>query len=174
MIELLIVVGIILIIAAIAIPNLLRSKIAANEASAAASMKQIGVANATYSSAYAIGYAGTLAALGPAGGGCATVSSACADLLDSLLSGVNPATPNPVKSGYVFTYYAPVAVPTIAAQNSTYAAVAVPSSPRITGQSSFCFDNTISIIKDSSGGLTAADPTGCAATWPIGGTVNPL
>jgi type IV pilus assembly protein PilA len=57
LIELLIVVAIILIIAAIAVPNLVKSKMAANEASAAASLRTIGTANVTYSSTYNIGFA---------------------------------------------------------------------------------------------------------------------
>src|ERR1035437_11203597 len=65
LIELLIVVAIILIIAAIAVPNLLKSKMAANEASAAASLRTIGTGNVTYSSTYNIGYAGSLGAMGP-------------------------------------------------------------------------------------------------------------
>ena len=76
LIELLIVVAIILIIAAIAVPNLLKSKMAANEASAAASSRTIGTGNVTYSSTYNIGYAGTLAQLGPTSAGCAVASSA--------------------------------------------------------------------------------------------------
>src|SRR5438132_5345336 len=52
LIELLIVVAIILIIAAIAIPNLLRSKIAANESSAVGSVRTIGTAEVTYSSSW--------------------------------------------------------------------------------------------------------------------------
>jgi type IV pilus assembly protein PilA len=52
LIELLIVVAIILVIAAIAVPNLLRSKIAANEASAVASIRVINTAQVSYSSTY--------------------------------------------------------------------------------------------------------------------------
>ena len=52
LIELLIVVAIILIIAAIAIPNLLRSRIAANEASAVGSMRSINTAQVTYASSF--------------------------------------------------------------------------------------------------------------------------
>ena len=52
LIELLIVVAIILIIAAIAIPNLLRARIAADEASAVSSMRTLNSAQATYQSAY--------------------------------------------------------------------------------------------------------------------------
>src|SRR5437016_14026892 len=64
LIELLIVVAIILIIAAIAIPNLLRSKMAANEASAVGSIRTVNTAQVTYSSTYGTGYAATLASLG--------------------------------------------------------------------------------------------------------------
>ena len=74
LIELLITVAIILIIAAIAIPNLLRARIAANEASAVASIRTINTAEVTYLTAYpTTGYSITLAALGPASAGaCAT------------------------------------------------------------------------------------------------------
>ena len=71
LIELLIVVAIILIIAAIAIPNLLRARIAANEASAVSSLRTINTAEVTYSTTYpTFGYAATLAALGPANATC--------------------------------------------------------------------------------------------------------
>src|SRR3989304_10075549 len=69
LIELLIVVAIILIIAAIAIPNLLRSRIAANESGTVASLRTLITAQITYTGQYPqIGYAATLAALGPAAG----------------------------------------------------------------------------------------------------------
>jgi prepilin-type N-terminal cleavage/methylation domain-containing protein len=65
LIELLIVVAIILIIAAIAIPNLLRSKMAANESSAVGSMRTINTAEVSYVTAYPNqGYSVSLAALG--------------------------------------------------------------------------------------------------------------
>ena len=54
LIELLIVVAIILIIAAIAIPNLIRSRMAANEASAVASIRTINTAEVVYSTTYAV------------------------------------------------------------------------------------------------------------------------
>ena len=73
LIELLIVVAIILIIAAIAIPNLLRSKIAANESSAVGSVRTIGTAEVTYSSSWGTGYAADLASLGGAATPCACV-----------------------------------------------------------------------------------------------------
>src|SRR5271166_494911 len=80
LIELLIVVAIILIIAAIAIPNLLRSKMAANEASAVGSLRTINTAAVTYSTTYG-GYPAALSNLGPA----ASATSGTADLIDSVL-----------------------------------------------------------------------------------------
>ena len=75
LIELLIVVAIILIIAAIAIPNLLRARIAANESSAVSSVRTINTGEVTYSVGYpAIGFSATLGALGPGAAG--TVCSA--------------------------------------------------------------------------------------------------
>ena len=159
--ELLIVVGIILILAAIAVPNLLRSKAAANEVSAANSIVQVGRANVVYSINYDQGYAGSLAQLSPPGGACASVSSSCADLLDSFLSGVNPATPTPVKNGFGFTYYAAIAVPTVAAPNTSFAVVATPVLPGNTGVSTFCYDHTNSMLRDTAGTQTTADDTGC-------------
>ena len=92
LIELLIVVAIILIIAAIAIPNLLRSRMAANEASAVGSIRTINTASVTYSTTYPdAGYPGALSQLAPA----ATASSAAADLIDSVLA-------SGTKSGYSF------------------------------------------------------------------------
>ncbi|MBI4442067.1 MAG: type II secretion system protein [Acidobacteria bacterium] len=174
LIELLIVVAIMLIVAAIAIPSLVRSRMAANEASAAASLKQIGVANATYSAFYGVGYAGALAKMGPPSGACAKAGPNCADLLDIILSGINPPTPTPMKSGYLFEYFVPDANPGPGNPNTTYSVVAVPITPGSTGQSTFCFDNALSIYKDTSGIITDGDPTGCPPVWPVGGTVNPL
>src|SRR5246500_4332108 len=95
LIELLIVVAIILIIAAIAIPNLLRSRMAANETSAVGSIRSLTTAAVTYSSTYpAVGYPTTLAQIAPPAGG-AGASSSAADLVDSVLSGGT-------KSGYKF------------------------------------------------------------------------
>ena len=174
LIELLIVVAIMLILAAIAIPSLVRARMAANEASAAASLKQIGVANAAYSTTYGMGYAGALANMGPPSGACATASSDCADLLDRTLSGINPPSPTPIKSGYLFEYFVPNVDPDPGNPNNTYSVVAVPMTPESSGQSTFCFDNALSIYKDTSGAITDGDPTGCPPVWPVGGTVNPL
>jgi type IV pilus assembly protein PilA len=101
LIELLIVVAIILVIAAIAIPNLLRSRMAANEASAAESMRMINTAEAAYNAAFPnLGYSNTLTDLGGASP-CAAVSTTAACLLDNLVAQSNAAAG---KSGYYFTY----------------------------------------------------------------------
>jgi type IV pilus assembly protein PilA len=117
LIELLIVVAIILIIAAIAIPNLLRAKISANEASAVGSMRTIVTGEISYAAAgwannqIPIGYSVALKDLGAGGTpGCAapTPTSTCL-IDDSLALAATGGTP---KSGYFFAY-----VPT--AQNGT-------------------------------------------------------
>ena len=174
LIELLIVVAIILIIAAIAVPNLLRSRMAANESSAASSLRTVATANVTYTSTYNQGFAGTLAQLGPTGAGCATVSSDCSDLLDSVLSGINPATATPNKSGYVFTYIAGPAgaAPSPVAPNATYGLEATPVATGSSGTSTFCLDQTNVVLKDPAGGATGVVAAGCAAFAagaPIGG-----
>src|SRR5438067_11908425 len=96
LIELLVVVAIILIIAAIAIPNLLRAKIAPNDSSAAASVRTIVTANIEYSTSYpAVGYPLTLIALGPGAATCAGTgpTSANACIVDNVLA-------SGTKSGY--------------------------------------------------------------------------
>jgi prepilin-type N-terminal cleavage/methylation domain-containing protein len=95
LIELLIVVAIILIIAAIAIPNLLRARMAASESAAADAVRQITRAEVAYSIAYpAVGYANILGDMGGVSGSCVpATTSAC--LIDSSLSGG-------LKGGYQF------------------------------------------------------------------------
>jgi prepilin-type N-terminal cleavage/methylation domain-containing protein len=96
LIELLIVVTIILIIAAIAIPNFLRSRIAANQASAIESLRVISSAQVSYATTYGTGFSTALAYLGPPPAGQGATSTA-AGLLDDTLAGG-------IKSGYNFTY----------------------------------------------------------------------
>jgi len=94
LIELLIVVAIILIIAAIAIPNLLRARISANEASAVGSVRDLNTAQISYNSSYpTIGYATTLTAL--AGTSCTPPGSTGACIIDQTLA-------SGTKSGYSF------------------------------------------------------------------------
>lgn len=96
LIELLIVVAIILIIVAIAIPNFLRSRIAANQASAIESLRNISTAEVTYSTTYGTGFSSTLAYLAPPASGQPTTSTA-AGLVDEVLA-------SGIKSGYTFGY----------------------------------------------------------------------
>ena len=135
LIELLIVVAIILIIAAIAIPNLLRARIAANEASSVASIRTINTAEVTYLTAYPTsGYSVTLAALGPAAlGACATPTSINACLLDFTLS--QASTIAKAKSGYFFGIAngTPATVPP-----TSYVAGAAPAAFNSTGVRGFC------------------------------------
>lgn len=148
LIELLIVVAIILIIAAIAIPNFLRAKISAHESSAAASLRSINTAEATYNSTYGVGYA-TLLQLGtPAIPCAATPATAC--LIDPNLSTGS-------KSGYNFK-----AVP-INAGNINFVGTAVPMAVGATGQRTFCVDETGGIHFDPAGGAAPADDVGCEA-----------
>jgi prepilin-type N-terminal cleavage/methylation domain-containing protein len=102
LIELLIVVAIILIIAAIAIPNLLRSRIAANEASAVGSLRTINTAQVTYASTYpSVGFATSLTMLGPGAAACGTANSVNSCLIDNVLGCTGGGNCN--KSGYVFS-----------------------------------------------------------------------
>lgn len=174
LIELLIVLAILLIVAAIAVPRLLRSKYLANEASAVNSLKQIASANTNYYSRFSRGYPGSLGQLGPVSADCDTVGPDCAALLDSVLSGVAPANAAPVKSGYRFTYYSPNADPDPSSPNSTYAVVATPVLPGNSGESTFCVDNRGLVLRDKSGTQTTATPSGCAADWPIGSDIGPI
>jgi type IV pilus assembly protein PilA len=144
LIELLIVVAIILIIAAIAIPNLLRSRMAANEASAVGSLRTINTACVTYSTNYnTVGYPATLAALGPA----TPATSASADLVDSVLS-------SGTKSGYVFVFTAD----TTNTPSTGYSVTAVPQSTGTTGQSGF-FSDQSGVIRKNPGGAASSTST---------------
>ena len=101
LIELLIVVAIILIIAAIAIPNLLRARMAANESSAVGTLRSINTANATYETLYNFSFANSLPVLGGATAAAGVVAPCtAANLIDNVLSASN----TPTKSGYNFTY----------------------------------------------------------------------
>ncbi len=135
LIELLIVVAIILIIAAIAIPNLLRARIAANESSAASGIRTINTALVSFNSNYpSLGYAATLKNLGDPANQCPAVAptqtNAC--LIDNNLA-TNGAGAG--KSGYNYAY-----TPTAgaAANFVDYQVSADPVSRNQTGVRSFC------------------------------------
>ena len=146
LIELLIVVAIILIIAAIAIPSLLRSKLAANESSAVSSLRTLNTAMASYNTAYPeVGYPDTLAKLAPPSGS-AMVSSAAAGLVDPNLG---CATQPCAKSGYLFSLTGTAGTPVI-----SYVLNAVPGVVGQTGSRGFCTDQTFKITVDPGGGTS--------------------
>ena len=159
LIELLIVVAIILIIAAIAIPNLLRSKMAANESSSVGSLRTINTAEVTYATAYPnVGYSATLGALGGtavacAAAGGAAVANAC--LIDNVLATAVAA--GSAKSGYFFVYAVGGAAGGI---NTAYTITATPANIGTTGQRGFFTDQTgvIRYTLDGSNGTNASSP----------------
>jgi prepilin-type N-terminal cleavage/methylation domain-containing protein len=156
LIELLIVVAIILIIAAIAIPNLLRARIAANESSAASMIRTLNTAEVSYVTAYpAAGYS-VLSSLGGSAVPCApTSTTAC--LIDNTLATDNGGNG---KSGYHFS------ITTSAGQ---YAATAYPISVGSTGTAAFCSIEDAVVRKDSTGagGAAIAHDT-CAGLVSLG------
>src|ERR1700729_162156 len=124
LIELLIVVAIILIIAAIAVPSLMRARLSANEASAVGSVRSINTAEISYNAAYSnIGFATTLANLGGAPGVPCVPSTATGCFIDSILSGGT-------KSGYTFTLQIGGS-PAIGGVTPSYSIMATPQDPTI-------------------------------------------
>jgi type IV pilus assembly protein PilA len=137
LIELLIVVAIILIVAAIAIPNLLRAKMAASEASAVGSLRVINMTAVAFSTTYG-NYPTKLADLGPS----TSPSSTAADLIDSVLV-------TGVKTGYTFAY-------TAASPYFQYTLTARPTNPGVSGQRYFFTDQSGVIRANSSTAATSS------------------
>jgi type IV pilus assembly protein PilA len=146
LIELLIVVAIILIIAAIAIPNLLRSRMAANEASAVGSVRTINTSAVEFSTTYpSQGFPASLAAMG--GGLPCTATSTNACLLDAVLAAGT-------KSGYKLAWTGDGNTPSVG-----YSITATPVTVGTTGQRMFFSDQSGVIRYAASGsGATAASP----------------
>ena len=155
LIELLIVVAIILIIAAIAIPNLLRAKIAANESSAVSAVRSINTAEFTYNTAYpGTGYATALANLGGPANGCLP-APATACMIDSVLSSASPGVGS--KNGYSFVAVGANAVNGV---NTTYTAGTSPVTFNQSGVRNFCSNED---------GVLRFDP-GAAGSAPVSTT----
>lgn len=143
LIELLIVVAIILTIAAIAIPNMMRARISANEASAVASLRTITTAETTYASTYpTIGYTCSLTELGPPTGS-NPLSPSGAGILDSVLAGGQ-------KAGYNFGLQDCAGTP-----KANYTSTAVPVVVGGSGGRSFC-SATPGVINYAPDGLLAS------------------
>jgi len=158
LIELLIVVAIILIIAAIAIPNLLRARIAANESSAAASVRTIDTAELTYNTSYST-YSPDLTSLGDGTGKttCGTPASDGACIIDPSLASAIDSTH--LKSGYWFA---------ATGDATTYDVDANPGTAGTSGNKEFCSveDNVVRFLATATGTLKTRAT--CAATAAIG------
>jgi type IV pilus assembly protein PilA len=142
LIELLIVVAIILIIAAIAIPNLLRARLAANEASAVASLRTISTAETMYAATYpTTGYTCSLTDLGPPPAG-SLADTTGAGILDNVLS-------TGQKAGYSFGLQDCAGTP-----KANYTSTAVPVTIGGTGTRAFC-SSTPGVINFAGDGLLA-------------------
>jgi prepilin-type N-terminal cleavage/methylation domain-containing protein len=151
LIELLIVVAIILIIAAIAVPALTRARVSADESSAVGSVRSINSAEIAYSSAYPnVGFSSTLSNLGGPSGAACSVSSSSGCFIDNVLS-------SGTKSGYSF---AVAAGATTGTPLPSYSVVATPNINNFTGARYFCsFEDAV--VRSSTGAITS-----CSATTP--------
>ena len=159
LIELLIVVAIILILAAIAIPNYLRSKIAANEAAAVQTVRQISTAEISYQNTYPqVGFAPDLASLGGPAANCIP-SSSTGCILDSVVSAGT-------KSGYQF--FAAGFQGAGTTLNTTFVGSAAPLTYNTTGVRMFCVatDNGVLRAQPGSTGATPAPDVPTCLTYP--------
>jgi hypothetical protein len=154
--------GATLLVAAIAIPNLLRSRIAANEASAAGSVRTVDTAQVVYATQYPQrGFAPDLATLGPVPGGTVPSSADHAGLLDTILG--NPSCTAGAwctKSGYRFTVKA-VCMQQMCAD---YVVVATPVASD-TGERSFCSTSSGVIRTHTGPPLTSPVSVPECRTW---------
>ena len=148
LIELLIVVAIILVIAAIAIPSFLSSRMAANESSAVESLRTIQSSLTAYAITYsAVGYAAQLSDLGDGGTSPCVASAVQACMIDGVLA-------SGVKSGYVITYVQDAS----STPSTGYILNSDPISRGSTGRRSF-FTNTPGVIRyNTAAAATLTDP----------------
>lgn len=147
LIELLLVVAIVLILVAIAVPSFLRSRMAANESAAAASIRTLNSAQISYNSAYpTVGFAATLSALGGDSANCTPPSSTNACLIDDALAGGS-------KSSYSFTLTNVTGTP-----NSTYNVFAAPSTFNYSGMRYFC-SYADAVVRVSMSAISTCDNT---------------
>lgn len=151
LIELLMVVAIILVIAAVAIPNLLRSRMSANEASAVSSMRTMITAEIIYSGTYTIGFSADLPSLSDGGTPTNCIAPAVATASSACL--IDPSLANGTKSGYFFTYKPGGA----GGSNSTYTLNADPIS-LASGQRHFYTDATDVLRVNLSAPASPSDP----------------
>ncbi|HEY3929706.1 MAG TPA: prepilin-type N-terminal cleavage/methylation domain-containing protein [Candidatus Koribacter sp.] len=141
-IELLIAIAIILVIAAIAVPEVLRSHVVANEATAVELMHRIDVAQSAYAATYGH-YATALVDLGPPTAQNTKPSPAAAGLLENNLA--CKTQPCPVE-GYAFAIQHTETIP-----EPSYHAVALPLRPGLSGGRGFCTDQSHRVLADPDG-----------------------
>lgn len=158
-------VGAVMVIAAIAIPNLLRSRMAANESAAAATLRTINTAQVAYMTTYPDrGYAPGLATLGPGSTGCASSTDASEDhacLLDEQLAGASCAAGTwCVHSGYRFS----VTATCKGRLCDDYVAVATPVESS-TGAKSYCSTSELVIRSQTGPALTSPITAQECAKW---------
>lgn len=163
LLELLIVVAIILVIAAIAIPNLLRSKMSANEASAVGSLHAITNAENLYLETYpTVGFASQLAVLGGASPCAPSSTTAC--IVDNFLANAIPGTTG--KSGYVFLATGSQVGGTT--YNNEYVIGAAPMSAQHTGSRDFCSMSDGALRSQAASvGDVPVDKTASCDTFPV-------
>ena len=172
LIELLIVVAIIGIIAAIAIPGLLRARMSGNEASAIGSMRAIASGQAVYSGAAAQGGNATtlpIMAIACPGGTAPFLSTDLTTGVTVLKSGFTVAMPAPA---------VPVAGPADCngtASNLGYYATAVAANPGVTGNRAFAV-NTVGTVWENilAGGANAPTEAVMAVAPAVGATTRPI
>src|SRR5205807_597159 len=157
---LLIVVAIILIIAAIAIPNMISSRIRANEAAAVQALRTLNTSQAAYNSTYGAlqGYAGSLSVLGPA----ANCDATHACLVDNLLG--CPAEPC-VRGGFKFFSFSDSS----STPYTDYAFTATPNQWNSSGSRNFCTseDGMIRYQLDANASLGSAVPHATCANFAL-------
>jgi type IV pilus assembly protein PilA len=162
LIELLIVVAIILIIAAIAIPNLLRARIAANESSAASIVRTLNTAEVSYVTAYpATGYATAMTNLGGGAVPCVPAAATACLIDETLATNGNPAGSG--KSGYSFAATG-IVTGTV---NGTYLVTATPLALNSSGVNSFCAVED-AVVRKNPAGTIAGSHDACAALNSLG------
>ena len=156
LIELLIVVAIILIIAAIAVPSLLRSKMLANESAAASTIRTLNTAESTYQSTYGIGFAAQITNLGGAVPCTATSTTAC--LIDETLSTATPGK----KQGFQYTAVGTGGGGTASSPILDFVSSANPIVVGTSGNRRFCSSSDFVIRFDTTApGTNVATPSAC-------------
>jgi type IV pilus assembly protein PilA len=147
LIELLIVVAIILVIAAIAVPSFIRSRVTANESAAAAAVRTVNTAQITYNSTYpTVGFASSLSNLAGSCTGTTIPTTASACLIDSQLA-------SGTRSGYTFTLGNATGTPA-----SSYTVIAAPVLQNYSGVRNFC-SFADAVVRYSMTTITTCDAT---------------